>query len=159
MKRENIISISEYFIYYLLGVMQNYHVTIWCEMQTSIWMIYSDSTHFSDWNSYKILCIPSYGLKDINFARSAYLLEFRKTGNRDKIVSHRGGACRGWCMGPICQHRGMKLCQKKCCVWLPPRRLEPQTYGIGTKGSDHYANRSDMKGIVSQSLYSEVVSV
>jgi hypothetical protein len=28
MKRESIISISEYFIYYLLGVMQNYHVTI-----------------------------------------------------------------------------------------------------------------------------------
>jgi hypothetical protein len=41
------------------------------------------------------------------------LQQFRKTGNRDKIVSHRGGTCRGWCMGPICQHRGMKLCQKK----------------------------------------------
>jgi hypothetical protein len=58
-------------------------------------MAYSDSTHFSDKLSYKILFILSYELKDINFARSAYLLEFRKTGNRDKIVSHRGGACIG----------------------------------------------------------------
>jgi hypothetical protein len=58
-------------------------------------MAYSDSMHFSDTNSYRILFIPTYGLKDMNFARSAYLLEFWKTGNRDKIVSHRGGACRG----------------------------------------------------------------
>jgi hypothetical protein len=64
-------------------------------MQTEVWIAYSDSMHFSDKLSYKIYFIPSYGLKDINFARSAYLQQFRKTGNRDKIVSHRGGTCRG----------------------------------------------------------------
>jgi hypothetical protein len=38
----------------------NYHVTIWCEMQTVAWMAYSDSTHFSNKNSFKILFILSY---------------------------------------------------------------------------------------------------
>jgi hypothetical protein len=32
--------------------------------------------HFSDKLSYKILFIPSYGLKDMNFARCKYLQEF-----------------------------------------------------------------------------------
>jgi hypothetical protein len=48
-------------------------------MQTGIWMAYSDSTHFSDPKTYKILFIPSYGLKDINLAKFAYLQEFQKT--------------------------------------------------------------------------------
>jgi hypothetical protein len=48
-------------------------------MQTSIWMIYLDSTHFSDKFSYKILFISSYGLQDMNLARFAYLQEFWKT--------------------------------------------------------------------------------
>jgi hypothetical protein len=49
-------------------------------MQTSIWMTYLDSTHFSDKFSYKILFILSYHLKDINFASFAYLQDFfRKT--------------------------------------------------------------------------------
>jgi hypothetical protein len=42
-------------------------------MQTVVWMAYSDSTHFSDEKSYKILCILSCGLKDMNFASFAYL--------------------------------------------------------------------------------------
>jgi hypothetical protein len=43
-------------------------------------MAYSDSTHFSDKNSYKILFISSYRLKDINFASLTHLQEFfRKT--------------------------------------------------------------------------------
>jgi hypothetical protein len=46
----------------------NYHVTTWCVMQTGKWISYSDSTHFSDKFSYKILFILSYGSKDINFA-------------------------------------------------------------------------------------------
>jgi hypothetical protein len=45
-------------------------------MQTSIWMAYSDSTHFSDKISYKILFISSYGSKDMNLPRFAYLQEF-----------------------------------------------------------------------------------
>jgi hypothetical protein len=45
-------------------------------MQTVVWMAYSDSTHFSDKFSYKILCISSYGLKDMNLARFKYLQEF-----------------------------------------------------------------------------------
>jgi hypothetical protein len=34
-------------------------------------MSYSDSMHFSDKLSYKILCIPSYGLKDMVYTRFA----------------------------------------------------------------------------------------
>jgi hypothetical protein len=45
-------------------------------MQTSIWMTDSDSTHFSEQFSYKILFILSYGLKDTNYARFKYLQEF-----------------------------------------------------------------------------------
>jgi hypothetical protein len=42
-------------------------------MQTSIWMTYSNSTHFSEQFSYKKLFILSYGLKDTNFARFKHL--------------------------------------------------------------------------------------
>jgi hypothetical protein len=45
-------------------------------------MAYSDSTQFSDKLSYKILFISSYGLKDMNFAKFAYLQEFSE--NRKK---------------------------------------------------------------------------
>jgi hypothetical protein len=45
-------------------------------MQTVAWMSYLDSTHFSEQLSYKILFIPSYGLKDMNFARYKHLQEF-----------------------------------------------------------------------------------
>jgi hypothetical protein len=45
-------------------------------MQTVAWMAFSDSTHFSDKFSYKILCIPSYGLKDVNLARFKLLQQF-----------------------------------------------------------------------------------
>jgi hypothetical protein len=38
-------------------------------------MAYSDSTHFSDKLSYKILFISSYGSKDMNYARFKYLQE------------------------------------------------------------------------------------
>jgi hypothetical protein len=44
-------------------------------------MAYSDSTHFSDKFSYKILFISSYGLKDMNLARYKHFLKFQK--NRD----------------------------------------------------------------------------
>jgi hypothetical protein len=52
-------------------------------MQTNIWMVYSDSMHFSDQLSYKILFIPSYGLKDMNLPRFAYLQEFGEKKNRN----------------------------------------------------------------------------
>jgi hypothetical protein len=45
-------------------------------MQTGLWMVYSNSMHFSDKLSYKILFISSYRLKDINLARLKYLQEF-----------------------------------------------------------------------------------
>jgi hypothetical protein len=51
----------------------NYHTMTWCKMQTSIWMAYSNSMHFSDPKTYKILCISSYGWKDMNLAKFAYL--------------------------------------------------------------------------------------
>jgi hypothetical protein len=47
----------------------NYHVITWCEMQTVIWMLYSDSTHFSERFSYIKHFISNYSLKVINFAR------------------------------------------------------------------------------------------
>jgi hypothetical protein len=40
----------------------------------------SDSTHFSDKLSYKILCISNYQSKDMNYARFTQILPFsRKT--------------------------------------------------------------------------------
>jgi hypothetical protein len=42
----------------------------------------SDSTHFFDLLSYKIHFIPSYGLKDMIYARFAYLQEFSKTDKK-----------------------------------------------------------------------------
>jgi hypothetical protein len=39
-------------------------------------MTYSNSTHFSEQLSYKILFILSYGSKDMNLSRFAYLQEF-----------------------------------------------------------------------------------
>jgi hypothetical protein len=75
---ENIISISHILHMLLIRCNAKYHVTIWCEMQTIIWMSYSDSTHFSDKLSYKILVISSYGLKDMILTRFAYLQQFQK---------------------------------------------------------------------------------
>jgi hypothetical protein len=45
-------------------------------MQTVVLMAYLDSIHFSDPKTYKILCILSYGLKDTNNSRFAYLQGF-----------------------------------------------------------------------------------
>jgi hypothetical protein len=53
-------------------------------------MLYSDSTHFSDKFSYKILFIPSYGLKDMNFARYKHLQEFLENRDFSGTFSHRG---------------------------------------------------------------------
>jgi hypothetical protein len=39
-------------------------------------MPYSETTHFSDKNSYKILCVSSYGLKDMNLAKYEHFLKF-----------------------------------------------------------------------------------
>jgi hypothetical protein len=49
-------------------------------MQTDIWMTFSDSAHFSEQLSYKILFISSYGPKDMNLTSLEHLQEFfRKT--------------------------------------------------------------------------------
>jgi hypothetical protein len=45
-------------------------------------MAYSNSTHFSDQNSYKILFIPSYHSKDINLKRYKHSLEFFRNRER-----------------------------------------------------------------------------
>jgi hypothetical protein len=53
-------------------------------------MAFSDSTYFSDTNSYKILFISSYRLKDMIYARFAYLQEFfRKTEISSRLFSPR----------------------------------------------------------------------
>jgi hypothetical protein len=57
-------------------------------MQTDIWMAYSDSMHFSDKLSYKILFILSYGLQDTNLARFKHLQQFQKI---EEAFSHRSG--------------------------------------------------------------------
>jgi hypothetical protein len=44
-------------------------------MQTEVWMSYSDSSHFSDKNSYKILFISNYGLEDMNLAKFNHFLK------------------------------------------------------------------------------------
>jgi hypothetical protein len=68
----------------------NYHVMIWCEMQTDIWMAFSDSTHFSEQLSYKILFISSYSLKDKNFASLDHFPAiFRKNRNGSGLASPR----------------------------------------------------------------------
>jgi hypothetical protein len=59
-------------------------------MLTGKWILYSDSTHFSDKNSYKIHFIPSYGLKDMNFARLKHLQDFfQKTAKMVGLFSPR----------------------------------------------------------------------
>jgi hypothetical protein len=45
-------------------------------MQTGKWMLYSDSSHFYDKLSYKILFIPSYRLKDMDLASLTPLQQF-----------------------------------------------------------------------------------
>jgi hypothetical protein len=57
-------------------------------------MSYSDSTHFSEQNSYKILFISSYGLKDMNLARFEHLQQFLK-----KKQKTHWSSWRGWRMG------------------------------------------------------------
>jgi hypothetical protein len=51
-------------------------------MQTGIWMANLDSTHFSDPKTYKILYIPSYGLKDMIYTRFKRLQGFQKNGKQ-----------------------------------------------------------------------------
>jgi hypothetical protein len=59
-------------------------------IQIGIWMAYSNSMHFSDKLSYKILFISSYGLKDMNLARFACVQEFSEKENAAGKVSHQG---------------------------------------------------------------------
>jgi hypothetical protein len=49
-------------------------------------MSYSDSSHFSDKLSYKILFILSYGLKDMNFAKFKHLQNFQGKKNREAEI-------------------------------------------------------------------------
>jgi hypothetical protein len=65
-------------------------------MQTGIWMTYSDSTHFFDKFSYKILFILNYRLKDINLASFKHLQQFSEKQRTSWVFSHpREASCRG----------------------------------------------------------------
>jgi predicted aminopeptidase len=45
-------------------------------MQTVVWMAYSDSSHFFDKISYKILFISTYRLKDMILTKFKHLQQF-----------------------------------------------------------------------------------
>jgi hypothetical protein len=51
-------------------------------------MPYSDSSHFSDKLSYKILFISSYQSKDMNYATLEQILPFSENRNRTRNFSH-----------------------------------------------------------------------
>jgi hypothetical protein len=91
----------------------NYHVIIWCEMLTGIWMSYSDSTHFSEQLSYKIRFIPSYGLKVMDLASLTPLQQFSEnrenggtflTGGEPVWVADRGTGAELTGSGPLRWH-------------------------------------------------------
>jgi hypothetical protein len=67
----------------------SYHVKTWCEMQTSIWMPYSESTHFSDKLSYGKHFIPNYHSKDINYARFNYLWKHLNNGSYFSLLKYK----------------------------------------------------------------------
>jgi hypothetical protein len=64
-------------------------------MQTVEWMSYSGSSHFSDTNSYKILFISSYDLKDMDLASFTHILPFSENGQKRENVSHPQGGSTG----------------------------------------------------------------
>jgi hypothetical protein len=63
-----------------------YHITTGCEIETSIWMSYSDSTHFFDKLSYKILFVLNYGLRENREFTGA----FRTEANLARVADRRG---------------------------------------------------------------------
>jgi hypothetical protein len=58
-------------------------------------MAYSDSLHFSNKFSYKIIFILSFGVKDMNLAISAHLQQFSVKQIFSGDFSHRGGSQPG----------------------------------------------------------------
>jgi hypothetical protein len=58
-------------------------------------MAQSGSMHFSDTNSYKILFISSYELKDMNLASFKHLQQFSEKQNTEETFSHRAGPSQG----------------------------------------------------------------
>jgi hypothetical protein len=76
-------------------------------MQTNISMAYSNSTHFSDKLSYKILFISSYKLKDMDLASMTPLQQFLEnrenggtflTGREPaRVADRRGRGADGAC--------------------------------------------------------------
>jgi hypothetical protein len=80
----------------------NYNVTTWCEMQTVIWMPYSESTHFSYKNSYRTLWISSYHSKDMSFARYKHFLPFSVKQRGDERFSPRQSEPERLTAGPEC---------------------------------------------------------
>jgi hypothetical protein len=65
-------------------------------MQTVAWMAYSDSLHFSDKISYKILFISDYGSKDMIYARFCIFARiFLKTETKLGLFSPNGASPGG----------------------------------------------------------------
>jgi hypothetical protein len=71
-------------------------------------MEYLDSTHFSDKISYKILFISSYGSKDMNLPRFAYLQDFSEKKNRNLGWTRARLATDKSCRTPAMDNTGRK---------------------------------------------------
>jgi hypothetical protein len=56
-------------------------------MQIDMWMLYSDSSHFSEQLSYIKHFISSYGSKVINFTRFKHFLQFQHNPKRVELFS------------------------------------------------------------------------
>jgi hypothetical protein len=104
-------------------------------------MSYSDSTHFSDKNSYKILCIPSYCLKDMNHMRFAYLQEFQKQRRQKKTGKAESG------FGPEPEWRRIEYVARR--RWATPvrKRAEAQQASdLNKKGVKRVAEAQQASG-------------
>jgi hypothetical protein len=56
-------------------------------------MAYSDSTHFSEQLSYKIIYIPSYGIEDIILASFTHVQQFSENRTIEDFSHQREASC------------------------------------------------------------------
>jgi hypothetical protein len=76
-----------YFICYLLGVMQTITSLHDVKCKKGICKTYSDSSHFSEQLSYIKHIIMNYGLKDINFTNLTHLQKFFENREMGRFFS------------------------------------------------------------------------
>jgi hypothetical protein len=130
----------------------NYNIITWCKMQTWIWMSYSNSMHFSDKLSYKILFILSYRLKDMNFANWLHVLT-RGTELRWRGDDWAGAAA----LAPVvADKRGPAVRSKRSRnVWLCALpRIRTQDQMETSKGTDHLSYDQKMSIQRSNTIWS-----